>query len=214
MSMKLTDPSEAIILRQLATTPATSDPVVSLYARATANHEIDWSSAEYRLTILRETLTSWERGSFDDAVSTAKKAATSLALLGIRNVAIFARGGESPFSYAFEGFDGQNSMSIHLDTVPYLWPLLNEEKTTEQVILVHLDHYAARIEEWRIAPNSESWFSDQHLDPSSVASRFGRECYQHHRREQSTASINEKIRLLRETLDPESSSKIIILETK
>ena len=208
--MNLYDPNDATILRQLATIPATSDPVVSLYARASADCEIDWSPIDHRLKMLRETLTSWERASYDEAVSAAKKAAALLALLGVRNIAVFARGGELPFSYSFEGADGQEAMSIQLDTVPCLWPLLHADKTTEQVILVHLDHYAARIEEWRIAPHSDSWFTDQHLDPSSVASRFGRECYQHHRREQSPASLQEKIKLLRETIDPESSSKIII----
>ncbi len=208
--MKLSDPAKLTKLKHLATVPSTDEPIISLYVPVSATGAIEWTPIDQRLALLKATLTPWYREPFDEAVTAAKKVAGSLARSACRDLAIFTRGGKAPFVDSLIVTGGEGSLKVMMDTVPCLWPLLSHGPSTEQYILVHLDHYAARIEEWRISPHFDAWFFERPLDPSTVASRFGRECYQIHRREQSEASLKEKIEILHGVLAPHGRRKIII----
>ena len=185
-------------IRNLAVLGETDNPMISCYINNEAGRVSYRDAIDARIREIRKALSSDQRLGFEQALGRIETFLAADVKPEAKGVAVFSRGGESPFFQALQfRLRLPNLMSV--DSVPHIYELVVLKDTYHRYVILISTESHARIVEVSVGNvTSELWTERPELR-KRVGREWTKEHYQNHRRDRS-AEVHQ-----REDRDPGSS---------
>ncbi len=181
--------------RNLAALDVTDSPVISCYINNEAGRASYRNAIDERVREIRKALPPDQRRSFEQGFGRIEVFLAEDVNPDTNGLALFSRGGESPFFKALQ-FRIPLPSLISVDSIPHLYELVKLKDTFHRYVLLISTESHARIVEVNVGNvTTELW-----TEHPELRERVGREWtknhYQNHRRDQKQKFIKEKIEIL------------------
>jgi len=194
-------------LRALASLGASEALMVSCYV------SVEYGLArrdviERRVRAIRATLPTSQRGELDGTMSRIY-AQLEQRSSRTRGIAVFARGGDTPYFLALE-FRVPLPELVILDRAPVIYPLVELKDTFHRFVVVISTEASARILEVSLgAVTREIWTTVPAL-PEDVRRQWSRDHYQNHRQDRAERFLKEKLDLLERLMSANGHTHLIL----
>lgn len=182
-------------IRTLAAIEETSDPFVSCYLTLTPE-PMSWRNIyDKRLYLLRRSLRGDAWWAFEEAVGKIEAFLTKELADESRGVAIFARGGESPFFLALQ-FQVPLPTWVNVNSTPNIYHLVELKDTYHRFVVMLATTDRVRILEVNLGTVTEDIWRERPAIRKRIGREWTKEHYQNHQREQTDRFLKEKISIL------------------
>ena len=163
---------------------------------------------ERRIRAIRATLPASQRGELDGTMSRIY-AQLEQRSARTRGMAVFTRGGETPYFRALE-FRVPLPELVILDRAPVIYPLVELKDTFHRFVVVISTEASARILEVSLgAVTREIWTTAPAL-PEDVRRQWSRDHYQNHRQDRNDRFLKEKLDLLDRLMSANGHTHLIL----
>ena len=195
-------------IRALATVDETESPLISCYidlsGKAIGREELD-----ARLQLLRKSLAVGSAVAFDEAANRIKRCLEGVIPPRTRGMALFARGGESPFWRALH-FEIPLPNWIAVGSTPNIYHLVELKDNYDRYVILLTTETSARI----IGVNLGSVTANLWRSRPELRRRIGhewtRDHYQDHRRERTKQFLHDQIRSLDQLISAGGYAHLIL----
>lgn len=196
-------------IRTLATLEESPDPFVSCYL--TLDQEpMSWRDVyDKRLYLLRRSLRGDAWWAFEEAVGKIEAYLAKDLASESKGVAIFARGGESPF---FLGLQFQVPLPtwINVNSTPNIYHLVELKDTYHRFVVMLTTGDRVRILEVNLGAVTEEIWRQRPALRRRIGREWTKEHYQNHQREQTDRFLKEKISILDNLMRAGGHSHLIL----
>lgn len=194
-------------LRSLATLGASDSPLVSCYV--SVEHGIARRDAlERRFRAIRPTLPAGQRTELDGVMSRVY-AQLEQRSMRTRGMAVFARGGETPYFQALE-FRVQLPELLIVDGAPVIYPLVELKDTFHRFVVLISTEGSARILEVSLGAVTREIWKTAPAVPDEVRRKWSRDHYQNHRKDRTDRFLQEKLDLLDRLMSQSGHTHLIL----
>jgi len=196
-------------VRSLITLSETDSPLISCYANLEAGRASYRDAFDARIKEIRSALPSDQRHDFETALGRVEAFLTSEIDPGTKGVALFSRGGGSPFFLALQ-FTLTLPNVILVDSVPHIYELVVLKDTYHRYIVLISTETHARIVEVSVGNVTKELWTQQPELRKRVGREWTSEHYQNHRRDRTQKFIKEKIEILDRLVAKEGHTHLIL----
>ena len=196
-------------VRNIAVLEVTNSPVVSCYIDNEAGPAGYRDVIDERIRAIRKTLTPDERLDFEQALAKIEAFLASEVKPDSKGVAIFSRGGESPFFEALQ-FRLPLPNFVSLDSVPHIYELVLLKDTYHRYVVLISTESQARIVEVSVGNVTRELWKERPDLRKRVGREWSKEQYQSHRRERTQKFIKEKIEILERLFANEGHTHLVL----
>ena len=196
-------------VRNLVTLSETDSPLISCYADLEAGLASYRDALDARIKEIRRALHSDQRGDFDQALGRVEAFLASEIDPEANGVALFSRGGGSPFFLALQ-FRLTLPNLMLVDSVPHIYELVVLKDTYHRYIVLISTETHARIVEVSVGNVTKELWTKQPELRKRVGREWTSEHYQNHRRDRTERFIKEKIEILDRLVAKEEHTHLIL----
>ncbi len=195
-------------LRSLALVEPSESPVISCYLDLTGSSGARRAFLGSQAVQIRSVLPAEQQAGFDEATTRVVNQLGKLSPTA-KSAAVFARGGKQPVFTALEfGVALPNWFAVQ--PTPNIYHLVELKDTYHRYVLVILTTRLARILEVNLgAVTEELWRARPDLR-DRVGSGWTREQYRHHRSQQTTDFVAEKVKILSQLMAAGGHSHLVL----
>ena len=195
-------------LRSLALIEPSESPVISCYLDLTGNPGARRAFLGSHAVQIRSVLPAEQQAGFDEAVTRVVNQLGKFAP-SAQSAVVFARGGNKPVFVALEfGVALPNWFAVQ--PTPNIYHLVELKDTYHRYVLVILTQRLARILEVNLGAVTEELWRERPDLRDRVASGWTREHYRHHRAQQTTHFVEEKVKLLSQLMAAGGHSHLVL----
>ena len=181
--------------RELAVLGETDDSVISCYINNQAGRASYRYAIDARIKEIRKLLSTDQRLGFEQALERIEAFLATDLNPETKGVALFSRGGESPFFKALQfRLPLPNLMSV--DSVPHIYELVLLKDTYYRYVVLISTESHARIVEVSVGDITKELWTERPELRKRVGREWTKEHYQNHRRDRKEKFIKEKIEIL------------------
>jgi hypothetical protein len=183
-------------VRILATLSETDFPVMSCYLNAEQGIATCRSFLGERIPLLRRTLPSAQRISFDQSLAHIERYINeNVQDSSVRGIVVFVRSVEDPFLLCMR-FSVPVTNQLAVDSVPHICQLMVLKNIYDRYVVVFMSKEEASILEVNLGGVTRQTWSEHPVRPDRVERQWSKERYQRHRRKQTEETIRDKIKTL------------------
>jgi len=193
----------------LATLSEIDSPLISCYANLEAGRASYRDALDARIKEIRRTLPSDQRHDFEQALGRLEVFLASEINPEANGVALFSRGGGSPFFLALQ-FRLPLPNLMLVDSVPHIYELVILKDTYHRYIVLISTETHARIVEVSVGNVTKELWTKQPELRKRVGREWTSEHYQNHRRDRTERFIKEKIEILDRLVAKEGHTHLIL----
>ena len=179
----------------LATLQESNAPVVSCYLDLTAGQSAYRNTLCERVRVLRRSLKGKALRYFEEALSLIEAFLATGVRAGTKSVAMFARGGEQPFSLPLR-FRVPLPNWIAVNSTPNIYHLVELKDTYHRYVVMLITATSVRILGVNLGSVTEDLWQKRPELRQRVGREWTKEHYQSHYRERTNQFINEQIGIL------------------
>jgi hypothetical protein len=196
-------------LRNIAALAETTSPVVSCYVNNEAGLAGYRGVLDERIRDIRKALTLGERLDFEHALAKIEAFLVSEVKPESKGIALFSRGGESPFFEALQ-FRLPLPNVMLTDSVPHIYELVKLKDTYHRyVVLISTDSHA-RIVEVSVGNITRELWTERPELRKRVGREWSKEHYQNHRRERTQQFLKEKVEILERLFSNKGHTHLVL----
>ncbi len=184
-----------ILIRRISTLSETNAVVISCYVDFEAGRASYRDALDVRIREIRKVLPSDQRHDFEEALGRIEVFLTTDVNTEAKGVALFSRGGESPFFLPLQ-FKLPLPNHIMVDFVPHIYELVKLKDTYHRYVVLISTETHARIVEVSVGNITKELWTERPELRKRVGREWTTEHYQNHRRDHARKFIKEKIKIL------------------
>jgi len=196
-------------VRNLVTLSETDSPLISCYVNLEAGRASYRDALDARIKEIRRALPSDQRHDFEQALGRLEVFLASEINPEANGVALFSRGGGSPFFLALQ-FRVPLPNLILADSVPHIYELVVLKDTYHRYIVLISTETHARIVEVSVGNVTKELWTKQPELRKRVGREWTSEHYQNHRRDRTEKFIKEKIEILDRLVAKDEHTHLIL----
>jgi protein required for attachment to host cells len=196
-------------VRNLVTLSETDSPLISCYADLEAGLASYRDALDARIKEIRRALPPDQRHDFEQALGRVEAFLASEINPEANGVALFSRGGESPFFLALQ-FRLTLPNLMLVDSVPHIYELVVLKDIYHRYIVLISTETHARIVEVSVGNVTKELWTKQPELRKRVGREWTSEHYQNHRRDRTERFIKEKIEILDRLVAKEEHTHLIL----
>jgi len=195
--------------RNLAVLSETESSMISCYINNEAGRASYRDDIDARIREIREVLSSNQRLDFEQALGRIEAFLAADINPEAKGVALFSRGGESPFFQALQfRLPLPNIMSV--DSVPHIYELVLLKDTYDRYVVLISTESHARIIEVSVGNVTKELWTERPELRKRVGREWTKEHYQSHRRDRTQKFIKEKIEILDRLFSQEAHTHLVL----
>ena len=197
-------------VRILATLRETEYPVVSAYLNAERGVAGCMDYLAERVPLLRRTLATEQRDSFDQSVAHIEAYVHQNAQdPDVRGIVVFGRTVEDPFLLQMH-FPVPVPNQLAVDRVPHICQLVTLKNTYDRYVMILMTKTRASIMKVNMGAVTRQAWSKQRVHPNRIEREWSKERYQRHRQKQTDETIQEKIKTANGLMSAGAHSHLIL----
>jgi protein required for attachment to host cells len=196
-------------VRNLITLSETASPLISCYVNFEASRASYRDALDARIKEIRRALPPDQRHDFEQALGRVEVFLASEINPEANGVALFSRGGGSPFFLALQ-FRLPLPNLMLVDSVPHIYELVLLKDTYHRYIMLISTDTHARIVEVSVGNVTKELWTKQPELRKRVGREWTSEHYQNHRRDRTQKFIKEKIEILDRLVAKEEHTHLIL----
>ncbi len=196
-------------VRNLITLSETDSPLISCYVNLEAGRASYRDALDARIKEIRTALPPDQRHDFEQALGRVEAFLASKINLEANGVALFSRGGGSPFFLALQ-FRLTLPNLMLVDSVPHIYQLVELKDTYHRYIVLISTDTHARIVEVSVGNVTKELWTKQPELRKRVGREWTSEHYQNHRRDRTERFLKEKIEILDRLVAKEEHTHLIL----
>jgi len=196
-------------VRNLVTLSETDSTLISCYANLETGYASYRDAFDARIKEIRKALPSDQRHDFEQALGQVEVFLASEINQETKGVALFSRGGWSPFFLALQ-FKLTLPNLMLVDSVPHIYELVVLKDTYHRYIVLISTETHARILEVSVGDVTKELWTKQPELRKRVGREWTSEHYQSHRRDRTQKFIKEKIEILDRLVAKEGHTHLIL----
>jgi len=196
-------------VRNLVTLSETDSPLISCYVDLEADRASYRDALDARIKEIRKALPSDQRHDFEQALGRVEAFLVSEINPETKGVALFSRGGGSPFFLALQ-FRLTLANLMLVDSVPHIYELVVLKDTYHRYIVLISTETHARIVEVSVGNVTKELWTKQPELRKRVGREWTSEQYQNHCRDRTQKFIKEKIEILDRLVAKEGHTHLIL----
>jgi len=199
-------------IRNIAVLAETYSPVVSCYVNNEAGLAGYRGVIDGRIKDIRKALPLGERLHFEQALAKIEAFLASEVKPESKGIALFSRGGESPFFEALQ-FGVPLPNAILTDSVPSIYELVKLKDTYHRYVVLISTESHARIVEVSVGNITRELWTERPELRKRVGREWSKEQYQNHRRDRTEKFLKEKVTVLERLFSNEGHTHLILAGT-
>lgn len=197
-------------IRTLITLEETETPVISCYVHRVVRPDGgEIPEFVHRLQAIRNVLRGKELVQFEERFARIQSYLSSDLLPKTQGIAIFARGGRSPFFMALE-FEVPLPNRLSVNSTPDVYHLVELKDTYHRFVVLISTEHSARILEVNLGTISRQLWAERPELRSRVGKEWTHDHYQNHRRDRGEEFMQEKIALVERLMAAEGHTHLIL----
>jgi protein required for attachment to host cells len=196
-------------VRNLITLSETDSPLISCYSSLEAGRASYRDALDARIKEIRGALPTDQRHDFEQALGRVEAFLASEINPEAKGVALFSRGGVSPFFLALQ-FRLPLPNLMLVDSVPHIYELVVLKDTYHRYVVLISTETHARIVEVSVGNVTKELWTKQPELRKRVGREWTSEHYQNHRRDRTQKFIKEKIEILDRLVANEEHTHLIL----
>ena len=195
--------------RNLVALDETDNPVISCYINNEGGRVGYRDAMDARIREIRKALPSDQRLDFEQALGRIEAFLAADVNPDAKGVALFSRGGESPFFQALQfRLPLPNFMSV--DSVPHIYELVLLKNTYHRYVVLISTESHARILEVSVGNVTKELWTERPELRKRIGREWTKEHYQNHRRDRTQKFIKEKIEILDRLFTKGSHTHVVL----
>jgi len=196
-------------IRNIAALPETGSPVISFYINNEEGPAGYRDVIDERIRAIRKALAPDERLDFEQALAKIEAFLASEVKPDSKGMAMFSRGGESPFFEALQ-FRLPLPNFVSLDSVPHIYELVLLKDTYHRYVVLISTESHARIVEVSVGNVTRELWTRRPELRKRVGREWSREQYQNHRRDRTQKFLKEKVDILERLFLKEGHTHLVL----
>lgn len=196
-------------IRNIAALPETRSPVISCYINNEASRSGYRDVLDGRIREIRKALAPDERLDFEQALAKIEAFLASEVKSESKGIAIFSRGGESPFFEVLQ-FRLPLRNGISTDSVPHIYELVMLKDTYHRYVILISTESHARIVEVSVGNVTRELWTERPELRKRVGREWSKEQYQNHRKDRTQKFLKEKVEILERLFSNEGHTHLVL----
>ena len=195
--------------RNLAVLSETDSHVISCYINNETGPSGYRNSIDRRIREIRKVLSSDQRLDFEQALARIEAFLAADVNAGAKGIALFSRGGETPFFNALQ-FRVPLPSLMSVDSVPHIYELVLLKDTFHRYVVLISTESHARIVEVSVGNITRELWTERPELRQRVGREWTKEHYQNHQRDRTQKFFNEKIEILDRLFTKEAHTHLVL----